>query len=134
MASTCPCGEKAWLQQQLIAAKEQLAAKDRRIDELTRAAKKLRSTTNSTTRTNNYNQINVFCKESLAHITEAKLQQLIGDRATSVVRVATWKHSECAEVLREDADGNPYWETVPKGGVLEDLVMGSAMLLEAATE
>ena len=58
-------------------AKRQLAAKDRQIDQLLRMAKRPRTVNNTQ---NISNHVNVFGKESLAHITDAKLQELLRDR------------------------------------------------------
>ena len=129
------------LEQQLIVKDEQLAAKDRQIEELISCAKKPR-VSNTTNHVNN--SINVFGKESLAHITEAKLQELLSDPDTSVARLVTLKHSveenrnvrvpnvreKWVEVLKMDVDGGRRWETVPKGDILGSLVMDNAMLLE----
>lgn len=142
------------LEQQLTAKdeqlKEQLAAKDRQIEELIRCAKRPRCVTNNMTNNTTNNQlINVFGKESLAHITDAKLQELIADPDTSVARLVTLKHSveenrnvrvpnvreKWVEVLTQDAStGERRWEVVPKGDILGNLVMDNALLLEGEAD
>ena len=131
--------------EQLSSKDEQLAAKDRQIEELIRCAKKPRTVTNNMTNNNN---INVFGRESLAHITEAKLQELLLDPDTSVARLVTLKHSveenrnvrvpnvreKWVEILKQDGEGGRRWETVPKGDILGSLVMDNAMLLEGEAD
>ena len=131
--------------EQLSSKDEQLAAKDRQIEELIRCAKKPRTVTNNMT---SNNHINVFGRESLAHITEAKLQELLSDPDTSVARLVTLKHSveenrnvrvpnvreKWVEVLKQDGEGGRRWETVPKGDILGSLVMDNAMLLEGEAD
>ena len=132
------------LEQQLVAKDEQMLAKDRQIEELMRQNKRPR-TENSHNISYNVNQnINVFGKESLGHVTEAKLQELIQDPETSVARLVTLKHSaeenrnvrvpnvrdRWVQVLKEDEDGGKRWETVEKGDILGDLVMDTAMDLD----
>ena len=127
--------------------KEQLQAKDRQIEKLINCAKKPRTET-----THNHNvtnqQINVFGRESLEHITSAKLQELLTDPDTSVARLVTLKQTVDAnrnvrvpnarekwvQVYREGEDGLRHWETVPKGDVLGDLVMDNAMFLEGEAD
>lgn len=126
-------------------SEEQLAAKDRQIDELIRLAKKPR------TQNQSYNvnqQINVFGKESLAHLTEAKFQELLSDPDTSVARLVTLKHSveqnrnvrvpnvreKWVQVLKQDDDGTRRWESVPKEDILCEMVETNAMLLEGEAD
>ena len=138
-----------------IAALEALVAeKDRMIEHLQKEARMARkrphNITNNKTcgNTNNYNvnnQINVFGKESLAHITEAKLQELIQDPDASVARLVTLKHSveenmnvrvpNCrdrwVELLVEGEDGEKTWQAVPKDDVIGELVESTALELDA---
>lgn len=127
--------------------REQLVAKDRQIEELMRQNKRPRN--ENSHNTYNVNQsINVFGKESLTHVTEAKLQELIQDPETSVARLVTLRHSaeenrnvrvpnvrdKWVQVLKEDEDGGKRWETVEKGDILGDLVMDTAMDLEGGAD
>ena len=128
---------------------QQLAAKDGQIEELLRAAREERKRPRNQTN-NQYNmnqQINVFGKESLAHLTDAKLQELICDPDTSVARLVTLKHSgpnqnvrvpnrreKWVQVLKEGVDGSKVWESVPKNDILSEIVETNAMLLEAEAD
>lgn len=132
---------------------EQLAAKDKQIDELLRAAReeRKRPRTVNNTSNKNYNvnqQINVFGKESLAHLTEAKLQELLSDPDTSVARLVTLKHSveenqnvrvpnrreKWVQILKQTSDGKKVWELVPKHDILTEIVETNAMLLEGEAD
>ena len=85
------------LKEQLEQSKKQLAEKDKQIAELLDAAKderkKPRTVTHTTNNTVNYNNVNVFGKESLSHITDETIQELIKDPETSIARLVTLKHS-----------------------------------------
>ena len=134
--------------EQLATKDEQLSAKDEQLKELIRCAKRPRVERNTNTTNHISNSINVFGRESLSHITEAKLKELLSDPDTSVSRLVTLKHSvvenrnvrvpnvreKWVEVLRQDADGQQRWETVPKGDILGNLVMDNAMLLEGEAD
>lgn len=144
--------------EQLALAQEQLATKDellvaqaKQIDELLQAAKEERKrprTVNNNLNSTVNNHINVFGKESLAHITEAKLQELLSDPYTSVARLVTLKHSveenqnvkvpnareKWVQVLVEGEDGQREWQAVPKGDILSEIVESNAMLLEGEAD
>ena len=143
---------------QLATKDEQLATKDellvaqaKQIDELLQAAKYERKrprTVNNHLNSTVNNHINVFGKESLAHITEAKLQELLSDPYTSVARLVTLKHSveenqnvkvpnareKWVQVLVEGEDGQREWQAVPKGDILSEIVESNAMLLEGEAD
>ena len=144
------------LKQQLHAKDEQLhqqlKAKDEQIAELLLAARDERKRPRVQNQTNNNrynvnNQINIFGKESLEHITEAKLQELIADPDTSVARLVTLKHSveqnrnvripnvrdKFVEILVE-RDGEKRWEALPKTHVLSELVEHTSLQLEAEAD
>jgi|EP00966_Prymnesium_polylepis_P336328 hypothetical protein len=73
--------------------KQQLAAKDRQIEELIKANKKPRTVTNHTT--NRYvveQHINVFGKETLGHITPEQIQHLLADPENAVAKFVKLKH------------------------------------------
>jgi hypothetical protein len=140
--------------------KEQLAAKDRQIEELLAAAKDERkrprtvnhNTTNNQTNnhTNNYaiSQLNVFGKESMDHISQAKMQELIKEPDTSLARLVALKHSVPAnknvrvpnkrermvERVMQMSDGEKVWEGEDKDKVASDLVESTAMVLEGAVD
>lgn len=133
------------LEQQLHATheqmREQLQAKDKQIEELLRQNKRPR-TENNTTVNQNFN-VNVFGKETLQHITDAKLQELLSDPETSVARLVTLKHQpeenrnirvpnirdKRIETLTE-RDGVRMWETHTKQDILAELVETNALILE----
>ena len=142
--------EKEQLRQLVAQQAQQLAEKQRIIDELLQAAKDERKRPRSVTnnQTNNINnQINIFGKESLQHVTESKLQELLSDPDTSVARHVTLKHSvdenrnvrvpncreKWVEVLTE-RDGVKQWEAVEKNTVLSELVESTALQLEGEAD
>lgn len=142
------------LQEQLIAKDQQIAEKDRQIAEkdkqiaeLLAAAKaerkKPRTVTHTTNNTVNYNNVNVFGKESLGHITDETIQELIKDPETSIARLVTLKHSvvenrnirvpntreQFVQLLVEE-NGEKRWQTLKKGDVLGEIVENTAMQLD----
>lgn len=138
-------------QAELKAKDKQLVAKDQQINELLQAAKEERKrprTVNNHLNNTVNNHINVFGKESLAHITEAKLQELLSDPYTSVARLVTLKHSveenqnvkvpnareKWVQVLVEGEGGQREWQSVPKGDILSEIVESNAMLLEGEAD
>jgi hypothetical protein len=144
----------AQMQQQLTAKDEhyqkELAAKDRQIEELIKAAKKPRTvnhnTNNSTT--NRYvveQNVNVFGKESLEHITPEQIQRLLADPESAVAKLVKLKHRKepsnsnvrCPNVNRAiyqvvvgDEGGEKEWENRAKGEVLEKLYDDNSTILE----
>jgi hypothetical protein len=149
---------EATFKDQLAAKDEQLAAKDRQIDELIKAAKQPRTVNNNTNnhtnqtnnQTNNYStaNINVYGQESMDHISNGQLQELIKDPDTSIARLVTMKHrlaenrnvrvpnkrARMVECLVDLPDGERKWEGRDKDGVVSDLVESSAMVLEGAAD
>jgi outer membrane murein-binding lipoprotein Lpp len=140
----------AQMQQQLHAKDEQLAAKDRQIQELIKAAKKPRTvnhnTNNSTT--NRYvveQNINVFGKETMGHITPEQIQRLLADPESAVAKLVKLKHRKepsnsnvrCPNVNRAiyqvvvGGEGEEKeWENRAKGEVLEMLYDDNSTILE----
>jgi hypothetical protein len=128
--------------------KQQLAAKDRQIEELIKATKKPRTVTNNTT--NRYvveQHINVFGKETLGHITPEQIQRLLADPENAVAKFVKLKHREpsnanvrCPNMNRAiyqvvvDAAGlegeEKEWENRAKGEVLEKLYDDNSSILE----
>ena len=77
----------------IASLESQLAAKDRQIDELIKAAKKPRTVNNSTT--NKYvvhQHVNCFGNESVAHITGQDMQKLMADPTNAVPQYIKLKH------------------------------------------
>ena len=129
---------------------KELAAKDRQIQELIKAAKKPRTvnhnTNNSTT--NRYvveQNVNVFGKESLEHITPEHIQRLLADPESAVAKLVKLKHRKepsnsnvrCPNVNRAiyqvvvGGEGEEKeWENRAKGEVLERLYDDNSTILE----
>jgi hypothetical protein len=122
--------------------KEQLAVKDRQIEEL---LKRPRTVTNNTTN-NRYvveQHINVFGKESIEHISDEQLQQLLQEPSTAVARLVRLKlqapenqnvrvpnkRERVVEVVTDD-EGQKRWKSVDRDGVLERLWDDNGLLLE----
>jgi len=141
----------ASLEMQLTAKDSQLAAKDRQIEELIKANKKPR-TVNHTTN-NRYvveQNVNVFGKETMAHITPEQIQGLLADPENAVARLVKLKHRKEAansnvrcpnlnraiyQVVVGEEGGEKEWENRAKGDVLEQLYDDNSCLLESeATE
>lgn len=139
------------LEQQLASKDEQLKVKDAQIEELLQAAREERKRPRTLNHNKNYNvnqQINVFGKESLSHITEAKLQALLADPETAVAGLVTLTYSveenrnvkvpnvreKWVHVLKEDASGRQEWQAVPKNDILSEIVETNAMILEGEAD
>jgi hypothetical protein len=124
---------------------EQLAAKDRQIEELIKANKKPRTVTNN----NRYvveQHINVFGKETLSHISHEQIQRLLSDPENAVAKFVKLKHREpsnanvrCPNVNRAiyqvvvqggAEEGEKEWENRAKGEVLEKLYDDNSSILE----
>ena len=131
--------------------REQLQAKDRQIEELIKLSKKPR-TVNHTTN-NRYvveQNVNVFGKETMAHITPEQIQGLLADPENAVARLVKLKHRKepvnsnvrCPNLNRAiyqvvvgEEGGEKEWENRAKGEVLEQLYDDNSCLLESeATE
>ena len=123
---------------------EQLAAKDRQIEELIKATKKPRTVNTTNNRYVVEQHINVFGKESLAHISQEQIQRLLTDPENAVAKFVKLKHRElsnanvrCPNVNRAiyqvvvDAEGEEKeWENRAKGEVLERLYDDNSTILE----
>ena len=123
---------------------EQLAAKDRQIEELIKATKKPRTVNTTNNRYVVEQHINVFGKESLAHISQEQIQRLLTDPENAVAKFVKLKHRElsnanvrCPNVNRAiyqvvvDAEGEEKeWENRAKGEVLEKLYDDNSSILE----
>lgn len=135
----------AQMQQQLHAKDEQLAAKDRQIEELIKAAKKPRTVNNNTNRYVVEQNINVFGKETMGHITTEQIQRLLADPESAVAKLVKLKHRKelsnsnvrCPNVNRAiyqvvvGGEGEEKeWENRAKGEVLERLYDDNSTILE----
>ena len=139
----------ATLQQQLADTKEQLAAKDRQIEQL---IKRPRTVNNNTT--NKYvveQHINVFGKESIEHISPAEIQALLADPANAVPQFIKLKHRRAPGGVNHNlripnqkraiyqvvvaGDGEEKeWENKSKGDVLEQLYDDNSGYLECEAD
>ena len=129
---------------------KQLEAKDRQIaaqaEEIKLLIKRPRTVTHNTT--NRYvveQNVNVFGKESLAHITAEQIQSILSDPENAVARFVKLKHRKeplnsnvrCPNMNRAiyqvvvGGDGEEKeWENRAKGEVLEQLYDDNSCLLE----
>ena len=167
-ARTCECGYtttgiRNWSQhkkhckllvtsdKELIATlKEQLAAKDRQIEQLIKRPRTVYNTTNN----NRYvveQHINVFGKESIEHISPEQIQALLADPANAVPQFIKLKHRKAPggvnqnlrvpnqkraiyQVVVAGDDEEKEWENKAKGEVLEQLYDDSSGHLEAEAD
>ena len=131
------------IQQQHDHYQQELQVKDRQIDEL---LKRPRTVTNNTTNHNRYvveQHINVFGKESIDHISDEQLRQLLHEPSTAVARLVRLKlqapenqnvrvpnkRDRVVEVVT-DEEGQKRWKSVDRDGVLERLWDDNGLLLE----
>ena len=130
--------------QQLLAKDEQLQAKDRQIEELLSRPRTI--THNNTTNHNRYvveQHVNVFGEESINHISDEQLQQLLHEPSTAVARLVRLKltapenqnvrvpnkRDRVVEVVTNE-EGHKRWKSVDRDGVLERLWDDNGLLLE----
>tara|TARA_X000000368_G_scaffold353972_1_gene295312 strand:- start:342 stop:902 length:561 start_codon:yes stop_codon:yes gene_type:complete len=131
--------------------KEQLAAKDRQIEQL---IKRPRTVNNTTTNNNRYvveQHINVFGKESIDHITPAQIRALLADPANAVPQFIKLKYRRAPggvnnnvripnqkraiyQVVVQGEDGDKQWENQAKGDVLEQLYDDNSGELEVEAD
>ena len=136
---------------ELIATlKEQLAAKDRQIEQLIKRPR----TVNNTTNNNRYaveQHINVFGKESIDHISHEQMQALLADPANAVPQFIKLKHRRSLggvnqnlripnqkraiyQVVVSGEGEEKEWENKAKGEVLEQLYDDNSGHLEAEAD
>ncbi len=138
-------------------AREQLSAKDEQIKELIKVAKKPRTNTvhnNNNNHNNRYvveQHINVFGKESIAHISHEQIQALLADPANAVPQFIKLKHRRAPDGVNHNVripnqkraiyqvvvpgeDGDKEWENKAKVDVLEQLYDDNSGHLEAEAD
>lgn len=150
MSNRAPSMETIKLQERLAFMEEknkqmaeQLAAKDRQIEQL---IKRPRTVTNNNRFVVN-NNVNCFGRESLSHIPETKYQELLRDPETSVAKVVALQRSvaenenitvpnvrERRWLVMEDEDGEKQWKSRDKGVVLEQIWESGTCLLEGEAD
>ena len=130
-------------------AREQLAAKDRQIEQL---IKKPRTITNNTTHNKIVveQHINAFGKESIDHISQQQIQALLADPINAVPQFIKLKHRKAPggvnqnlripnqkraiyQVVVKEGDEKE-WENKSKGEVLEQLYDDNSGHLEAQAD
>jgi hypothetical protein len=139
-------------QKELAAKDQQLAAKDRQIEQLIK--KPRTSTVNNTTNNNRYvveQKINVFGKESIEHISHEQIQALLADPANAVPQFIKLKHRKAPggvnqnvrvpnqkraiyQVVVPGEGEEKEWENKAKGEVLEQLYDDNSGHLEAEAD
>ena len=129
----------------------QLAAKDRQIDELIKAAKKPRTINTTNNKYVVEQHVNCFGKESVEHISEQQIQRLLADPANAVPQYIKLKHNRAPggvnknvrvpnqkramyQVVVHVPGGEKEWETQAKGDVLEQLYDENSIQLEAEVD
>ena len=122
---------------------EQLAAKDRQIEQL---IKRPRTVTNNNRFVVNSN-VNCFGRESLDHIPDSKYQELLRDPETSVAKVVALQRSVAENEnvtvpnVRErrwlvvvEENGEKQWKSKDKSVVLEEMWESGTCLLEGEAD
>ena len=129
--------------------KQQLAAKDRQIEQLIKRPRTVHTTNN-----NRYvveQKINVFGKESIEHISHEQIQALLADPANAVPKFIKLKHRRAPDGVNQNVrvpnqkraiyqvvvpgEGEEKeWENKAKGEVLEQLYDDNSGHLEAEAD
>ena len=136
----------AQMKEQLSVKDQQIAAKDRQIEELIKATKKPRTVNTTNNRYVVEQHINVFGKETLGHITPEQIQRLLADPENAVAKFVKLKHRDPsnANVRVPNVNRAIYqvvvdagltgeekeWENRAKGEVLEKLYDDNSIILE----
>jgi hypothetical protein len=140
----------ASLEKHLADTKEQLAAKDRQIEQLIKRPR----TVNNNNNNNRYvveQHINVFGKESVEHISHAQIQALLADPTNAVPQFIKLKHRRAPNGVNQNVripnqkraiyqvvvpgeGGDKEWENMAKGEVLEQLYDENSGHLEAEAD
>jgi hypothetical protein len=129
--------------------REQLAAKDRQIEQLIKKPRTVNNTTN-----NRYivqQNVNVFGKESIDHISQDQIRALLADPVNAVPQFIKLKHRRAPDgvnnnirvpnqkraiyqVVVPGEEGEKEWENKAKGEVLEQLYDDNSGQLEAEAD
>jgi len=143
--------DKEHYQKELAAKDEQMAAKDRQIEELIKVAKKPRTVHNTTNNKFVVEQhINAFGKESIDHISHQQIQALLSDPVNAVPQFIKLKHRKAPGGVNQNlrvpnqkraiyqvvvpGDDGKEWENKSKGEVLEQLYDDNSGHLEAEAD
>ena len=139
------------MKQQLADTKEQLAAKDRQIEQLIKRPRTVNNTNNTTNKYVVEQRINVFGKESIEHISPDQIQALLADPANAVPQFIKLKHRRAPNGVNQNlripnqkralyqvvvaGEGeDKEWENKAKGEVLEQLYDDNSGHLEAEAD
>lgn len=134
---------------QLAAKDQQLAAKDRQIEQLIKKPRTVNNTTN-----NRYivqQNVNIFGKESIDHISQDQIRALLADPVNAVPQFIKLKHRRAPDgvnnnirvpnqkraiyqVVVSGEGGEKEWENKCKGEVLEQLYDDTSGHLEAEAD
>jgi hypothetical protein len=137
------------LEEKVKLLQDLLVTKDQQIEQLIKRPRTVNHNTNNST-TNRYvveQHINVFGKESLAHIRPEQIEALLADPANAVSRYIKLKHQKAPggvnanvrvpnqkraiyQVVVTNEDGEKEWENRAKGEVLEQLYDENSTQLE----
>ena len=122
----------------------QLAAKDTQIEML---LKRPRTTISTTNRFIVNQSVNVFGKESISHISDSMIQELLKDPETSVAKVVALQRSVAENVnivipnvrerrwlVMEECEGEKQWKSKEKNHVLDQLWENGAFVLDAEVD
>lgn len=135
--------------EQLLAKDEQLAAKDRQIEQLIKKPRTVNHTTN-----NRYivqQNVNVFGKESIDHISQEQIRALLADPVNAVPQFIKLKHRRAPggvnnniripnqkraiyQVVVQGEGEEKEWENKSKGEILEMLYDDNSGHLEAEAD
>ena len=136
---------------QLADTKEQLEAKDRQIEELIKVAKKPRVVHNTTNKYVVEQNVNLYGRESIDHISSEQIQALLADPVNAVPQFIKLKHRKAPGGVNQNlrvpnqkraiyqvvvsGDGDEKeWENKAKGDILEELYDVNSGHLEAEAD
>lgn len=130
--------------EQLSVKDQQIAAKDKQIDQLIQEAKKPRYTTNKYVVEQNIQNVNVFGHETISHLTHSEIVSLLSEPESAVAHMVKLKQRnpdnanvKCPnmnraiyQVVVSADDETKQWDFRPRGDVLEKLYDDNSTILE----
>ena len=139
------------MKQQLADKDRQLEAKDRQIEELIKVAKKPRVVHNTTNKYVVEQNVNLYGRESIDHISPEQIQALFADPVNAVPQFIKLKHRKAPGGVNQNlrvpnqkraiyqvvvsGDGDEKeWENKAKGDILEELYDVNSGHLEAEAD
>jgi len=135
----------------IASLEKQLEAKDRQIEELIKVAKKPRVVHNTTNKYVVEQNVNLYGRESIDHISPEQIQALLADPVNAVPQFIKLKHRKAPggvnqnlrvpnqkraiyQVVVPGEEGEKEWENKAKGEVLEQLYDVNSGVLEAEAD